>query len=237
MKTINRAFFLCSIIAAMLLCGAAYKTGDKVDLIMTVEEELVYNNSVGNDWDNWYSVRYRGEKYYCDPGESITIPYYIGDEIEIHSYVEEADSYPDITYYSNWDSFSAEEATEGVSRGWVHTLTVRENRGSYIGNTAQWEVTFRFSIAAEKPASTPSLLPKTNVYWAAEETENTPTSTPQPSPLSMTKKNQVDAEFAEKDAGEISWTLVALYIIAAGIAVAVIVRIVQLFKYCISGKK
>lgn len=221
---LKKFFAVFLLIASMFMMTAGYETGDRVDLILSVEEELIYNNSVGNEWDNWHSVRYNGEKYYCSPGRSITIPYYLGDTIEIHSYVEESDSYPDIAYHSNWDSFSADEARDGVYRGWTHTLTVVEDRGRYAGNSAQWEVSFIFEIDPE-PTPRPSPTSTPYVWTTRTPKPNVPLSEIQTSPQKIVGTTQIEPNSNKTNNG-VYW----IYFFAGIIVICIIARVTTLVR-------
>lgn len=142
----------------------AYKDGDLVDLELTVNEQLIYNTGVGDEWDNWQSIRYNGEKYYCGNGKTITIPYRLGDELEIHSYVSEQDNRPDEAWHSSYDTITAEEAQGGDTRTWSHTLNVVENNGRFPDETAQWEILFGLHMFAYRPGANTNARRFPNVY-------------------------------------------------------------------------
>lgn len=142
--------------ALVFLCG--YETGEKADLTLSVDANLVYNNSVGNDWVKSFWVEYNGKSYYCSDGGSVTFRYTVGDEFSIHSYVKESDSYPDTASCTSYESINIGTELSKYYRSFTHTLTVVEDRGRYAGNSAQWEIKFQFEAV---PLSTPKPSPTT----------------------------------------------------------------------------
>lgn len=149
-----------------------YQDGDLTRLEVTVTEMHLQNGDVGSQWNNKYSVIYGGNKHYCAHGETISIPYRIGDEFELHSYVEEQDTISDIAYHSSYDTITAEDARGGDDRTWVHTLAVTEDNGPTSGSSAKWEIIFDLHIAPERTEELSSSPPPgfDQMYIAGTET-------------------------------------------------------------------
>ena len=99
---------------------------------------LSYNNHVGNSWG--YGIEYFGER--IESGISIEASKLM--PLSFTAYATEFDSYNDHGYASvRFESFDiGETQTKEV------TVTVRENRGRYSGNTAGWT----FTITVERTA-------------------------------------------------------------------------------------
>lgn len=167
-------FALCF---ALFICNG-YAAWDYVTLMVDVDAELVYNNHVGDDWCNRYCVICNGTQYSCASGESMTVLYKIGWELEIYTYICEADdASSDVGSYSQTTSFSESDICDGNSCGWIHTVYVTENGGRYKGNTAQWDVTYTFYVKPT-PTPRPTARPTAKPYVLPEKVH--PTSTPKP---------------------------------------------------------
>ena len=102
--------------------------GEKTYTI-TYSAWLAYNNHVGDYWG--YGLEYNG--VYIESGSCVACPK-IQRGIYITAYAFESDEITDYgSAYVCFDSLDVgEEQTKEV------TVTVRENRGRYSGNTAQW---------------------------------------------------------------------------------------------------
>lgn len=95
--------------------------------VITYSARLARNNSVGNQWGR--GIKYNGE--YIEPGTPIEI---LGNKIMIVAAATEYDDCNDYGQtYVSFDSLGVgEKCTQEVS------VVVRENRGRYSGNTAEW---------------------------------------------------------------------------------------------------
>lgn len=181
-KRVLVVFALC---CALFICNG-YAAWDYVTLMVDVDAELVYNNHVGDDWCNRYCVICNGTQYSCASGESMTVLYKIGWELEIYTYICEADdASSDVGSYSQTTSFSESDICDGNSCGWIHTVYVTENGGRYKGNTAQWDVTYTFYVTPS-PTPRPTARPTAKPYVLPEKVHPTstpnPTNTPEPTP-------------------------------------------------------
>lgn len=90
-----------------------------------IKSKKLHNNSVGSDWV--YTYESNGNK--IKSGDIVN-----GDEITIDITITEMDSVPDR---------STATITIPIFDGSIEskTITVRENRGRYAGNTASFEIT------------------------------------------------------------------------------------------------
>ena len=91
------------------------------------EFSMLSNHSVGNSWDN--TVVYNGRN--IDSGDTITAE--LNSEITLQGIVTETDSIPDTA--ACHFTLQLKDGMVGVAQ-----ITVRENRGRYIGNTAIWNL-------------------------------------------------------------------------------------------------
>lgn len=154
-----RWVMLAVVVCVLFLC-VGYTMGERVALVVEVGATLLYNNSVGNDWNNTYSVIYNGRTYSCGSGGSFTISYELGNAVEIYTcIVEEDDSMPDKQSDSFYTSFSQSDVCNGRATTWTHNLTVVENGGRYKGNTAEWEVEYTFYVVPPTPTPKPTASP------------------------------------------------------------------------------
>ena len=97
--------------------------------MITYSAWLDYNNSVGNSWG--YGLEYYGE--FVESGSYVSCAKVI-NSIFVTVYAMEYDSVTDYgAAYVSFDSIDVgEKKTKEVA------VIVRENRGRYAGNTAQW---------------------------------------------------------------------------------------------------
>lgn len=122
---------------------AAYAAAEKAILqkgiVFTVyaSSSLDYNNHVGNDWS--YSRKVNNTE--VDYNSSITLK--LGNSVSICSVAIEDDSIPDVGSASG----SYRPTTDDFRSGFIvtQTVTVRENRGRYSGNTAGFVFTYEFT--------------------------------------------------------------------------------------------
>lgn len=106
---------------------------------ISFSEELLYNHSVGNDWQidclcDGVSI-YENNKW--------TVPLDTEKSIQVNVTVTEADNFPDVSSASFLvtlkDNFKISEI-----------LTVTENKGKYTNNTAQWKVACNVKLIEKK---------------------------------------------------------------------------------------
>ena len=105
--------------------------------MITYSALLSCNNNVGNSWG--YGLKYGGE--YIESGCYVACNG-ISRGIYVTAYAIEYDNYND--YGSTYVSFDS--LNVGEKRSKEVAVTVRENRGRYSGNTAQWV----FQITVER---------------------------------------------------------------------------------------
>lgn len=176
---------------ALFLC-VGYSDGSYVDMTLEVDAELVYNNHVGDDWNNTYMVIYDGKNVSCASGGKTTFRYRLGSQLEIYTYIcEYDDANSDVGSHSQYTSFSADDVCDGNSYGWIHSVYVTENGGRYKWNTAQWDVTYTFYVEPS-PTPKPTARPTAKPYVLPEKVHPTstpkPTATPEPTPEPEAKK-------------------------------------------------
>lgn len=104
--------------------------------IITYSARLKSNNHVGDSWR--YGITYDGE--FISSGS--VIEFKEGFPLTIQAFAKEIDSYND--YGSARVTF--ESLAVGKKQSKEVIVTVRENRGRYAGNTAQWS----FNITIER---------------------------------------------------------------------------------------
>lgn len=97
--------------------------------MITYSARLSYNNHVGDSWG--YGLEYNGD--YVSSGSYVTCMK-IAKGIAVTVYAVEYDNVSDYgSAYVTFDSIDV-----GKKKTKEVTVTVRENRGRYAGNTAQW---------------------------------------------------------------------------------------------------
>lgn len=109
-----------------------------VPMEMTVSYELQHNNSVGGSWNTEYKIT--GIPVLTDKNTKYKV--WIGASIKIKSTITERDSVDDVGTTTTKKKISEEDLRNGFEV--KHTVTVRENRGRYSGNTAKWIATYTF---------------------------------------------------------------------------------------------
>ena len=102
---------------------------------INISKKCVRNNSVGNDW--YFEYWINGESFYS--GYELVAPLDRKLEKTIRVKITEDDSYPDTAMKE-----VGIPIRDGVSD--TLTLTVKENKGRYAGNTATWEVTITVTL-------------------------------------------------------------------------------------------
>jgi hypothetical protein len=107
-------------------------------------QHLVYNNSIGNDWDTATMVN---NKYVPLSGKE-NLDVSSNSVLELEAEARENDTYPDIGY--NEKSFSVSRLNNYQPYTFNIDVTVQEDRGRYSGNTAIWR--FHFTLQRNKPS-------------------------------------------------------------------------------------
>jgi len=97
--------------------------------------ELVENNSVGNEW---VTIGYVNGKE-IEVNSPTTLKLKSSDTIKLKAYAEEQDKVPD----KNAKEITVKVSSIKKSLDKPITVTVKENRGRYSGNTAEWKFTFK----------------------------------------------------------------------------------------------
>lgn len=105
---------------------------------VSIKANCTKNNSVGNDWSKEYSIG----------GTSIKsgdiVAFNQNDRIEIKTtIIEYDDSNNDIGTEKTTYKISSTDISKGFTI--TQTIIVKENGGRYKGNTATWEVEYKFS--------------------------------------------------------------------------------------------
>lgn len=219
---------LAVVVCVLFLC-VGYTRGELVRLVVTVDATLLYNNSVGDDWENTYSVIYYGETYSRSKNDTFTILYRLGDELEIYtSVVEYDDSMSDKNSASLVTRFYESDICNGNTKSWSCNLEVTENGGRYKNNTAAWEVVYTFQVVPPTPTPKPTASPTPKP--TVKPTEK-PARTLPPSPSKTATPKNIEAETtdgtdsaaeASAEAGTNKTTITILLIFGVSIIVAAI---------------
>jgi|GEM_PF-2075243 len=99
--------------------------------VSLVRSYMAYNNSVGNDWSTEINVDGQSIKY-----SDYTVSLKKGQSITITAKATEDDSIPDVGRASI--TLTYDDLIKGKSYTEELSVIVRENRGRYSGNTAEW---------------------------------------------------------------------------------------------------
>ena len=91
---------------------------------------------VGNDWTQYYSVN--GQSVALDNKVQIML----GESVSLYSEITEIDKYPDVGSATQEIVITQKHLDDGFTV--VQSISVKENKGRYKGNTAVWTVTYRF---------------------------------------------------------------------------------------------
>ncbi len=105
--------------------------------------EMNYNDHVGNEWATRTDLTIDGKSY--DISHSRTadgVKITPSSSITVTGTAQEDDKYPDTG--KERASIDASELLENDGGSYSFTVTVREDRGRYAGNTAEWVFTVRF---------------------------------------------------------------------------------------------
>lgn len=115
----------------------SYQEKTSGEFRVTANTEIIYNNSVGNDWN--FEIIVGGNE------PPTTIQAKVGDRISVYVQAEEEDSSPDISY---WDGYVEIEAGDFENGFTVPIeLYVTEDYGRYSGNDAKIEFELFFDPA------------------------------------------------------------------------------------------
>ncbi len=119
-------------------------------LTVTVQAKLLQANHVGNEWvpafyvngqyTAWSSSNEKKQQYALE-GETVSVS--VGDAIPLQCVIVETDQYPDTGSYREHVTVTEELLKSGMTMTW--TIEVKENRGRYKGNAAQWQVDITLS--------------------------------------------------------------------------------------------
>ena len=128
---------------ALLFCwisGPASAAPKTIKLKVTfVSAELIRNDHVGNEWSTSASVNQKR----LTEGSGIHLTIKSTDSLKIAAEAAELDKIPDRG--SGTISLKASSVTKSVTRS--VNVVVKENRGRYSGNTAEWKFTFKIAKA------------------------------------------------------------------------------------------
>ncbi|KQN96095.1 hypothetical protein [Paenibacillus sp. Leaf72] len=127
---------LLTAIAVQPLAAAAKTVTIKVTF---VSEDLVSNDSVGNEWETQVLINGKA----VAAGDSIKLTLKPSELVKLEATAIEQDKIPDVGTANK--SFKASTVTSGKK----HTLDVKvvENRGRYSGNAAKWKFVFQVEKA------------------------------------------------------------------------------------------
>ncbi len=122
------AVFLCVVTIMFSLCGCEENYTHGVYQV-TITATEVYNDSVGSDWQKVYSCNGR----VINSGECWTVPLDTAEIVTIVATITERENYPDTACGSL--SVRLEDGFKTNTN-----IIVKEDRGRYAGNTAQWDI-------------------------------------------------------------------------------------------------
>lgn len=146
----NRIILITIFIIAIILIRFLYiyeegkalstipKSGNMRFTVQFCSAELVKNNSVGNNWS--FKAKINGIN--VKEGKKIKIRAKNDDKISFSASAKERDFHPDIG--NGGISVNIKELKLTERNSFAIEVTVAENRGKYLGNTAIWK--FNFSI-------------------------------------------------------------------------------------------
>lgn len=111
---------------------------EAVDIKVTVNNSMVYNNHVGHSWECYNSIN--GTKF----KKKTIISYHYGDPITIVTKIIENDTIEDVSLIEKNMNFSESELKEGVDVS-IESY-VYENRGKYSGCHAKWNSKYHIQV-------------------------------------------------------------------------------------------
>ena len=126
-------FLLFSVFLGQSVSVAAPKT-TKIKVTL-VSVELIENNHVGNEW---YTAAYVNGKE-IEEGSTVTLNLKSTESVKLKAYAEEQDKIPDVGTANL--SIKASSVSKTMNKSLK--VKVKENRGRYSGNTAEWKFTFK----------------------------------------------------------------------------------------------
>ena len=94
-------------------------------------------NHVGNNWSQEYYVNGTKVK------KGARIELHVGDTVSVRVVVTERDKYPDTGSCTLTHTVTETDISKGFKL--EGSVTVREDRGRYAGNTCTWNITIKFS--------------------------------------------------------------------------------------------
>ncbi len=105
---------------------------------LSIEAELISNDSVGNDWIKTYTC---DDKTITD-GDQWTVPLDTTKTIAISATIAENDK---------WDDVGSDSIVVTLVDDYKAStqITVTENKGRYKGNQAVWEITYRVKLVGK----------------------------------------------------------------------------------------
>lgn len=122
------------LVAGLYPHAAAVAQGKTVKVTVTVSDiQLVRNDSVGNEWVTKAYVNGKAI------GETVTWEAKPSDTVKLKAYAEEQDKVPDI----GTKELAVKLSSFQTSVDKKLNVVVKENRGRYSGNTAEWQFTFK----------------------------------------------------------------------------------------------
>lgn len=127
MKRIISIICICFIIFSFNGCKRNY-THSVYEI--TIDATVVSNDSVGNDWRYVYTCDGQQVK----SGHQMTVPYGTAETVEIYVTAIESDTWDDKGFGSLYVDLE-----DGFQKYTI--VTVRENKGRYVGNTANIRIT------------------------------------------------------------------------------------------------
>ena len=129
-------FYQSNTLNEIIKPSAAEKTSTTVVMSVTTKYNMTSNNHVGNDWYKNCSI----EGIKKDGFSNYKVN--VGDQIIIRTTITEDDSSVDVGRNTATRTVTQSDLKNGFTV--TQTITVREDKGRYAGNTATWNVTHTF---------------------------------------------------------------------------------------------
>lgn len=168
-------------------------------MTVTVSCEILYNNSVGNEWNKHFFVN----KKAISSVNGTIVNLKANNDIRLVSRIVENDTYPDVG--RNSSTFRVPLCLIFEHFQFSHKVTVEENRGRYAGNSAVWLVTYNFSPEIQFPSislkDSWQLAPSDSIskyFWSFCSTIYTPKYDPQESLTEFSFYEVIEAQRALK---------------------------------------
>ncbi|WP_027084416.1 hypothetical protein [Cohnella panacarvi] len=136
-KAFAKMILSFTLVSALTISSVSAASKSVKIKITYVNAELVENNHVGNEWATSGIIN---NKEILE-GDSIILDMKSTDSIKIKAKASELDKIPDS------GSGSTSIKVSAITKKTTKTLkvTVKENRGRYSGNTAEWKFIFEIS--------------------------------------------------------------------------------------------